>query len=116
MPRILHRVVGVVNAVVGGLATSPRWGRVVNRRVVVITYTGRRSGRTITLPVVPLERNGDALTIGVKFPDTKKWWRNFLGAGGPLYARVDGIDRRGHAIANRDATGHVTVTVELAPA
>jgi hypothetical protein len=47
-------------------------------------------------------------------PDAKSWWRNFLGEGGPItLLRLDGVDRTGHAVADRDEKGRVTVTVQL---
>jgi hypothetical protein len=94
------------------LALSPRWGRLVGRSIVVITYTGRRSGRTFSIPV-SYRRNGDQVTIRVALPDAKTWWRNFLGAGGPLSLHLNGTDRPGHAVAQRDEQGRVTVSVSL---
>jgi hypothetical protein len=85
---------------------------VVSRRLTVVTYTGRRSGRTFRIPV-GYRRTGDTVTIGVRLPDAKTWWRNFTGAGGPLSLELDGVDRTGHAVTRRDAAGRVTVTVRL---
>jgi hypothetical protein len=103
------------NAWVSRLRTSPRWGAFVSRHITVVTYTGRRSGRTFTIPV-GYERRGEIVTIGVRFPDAKTWWRNFLGTGGPITIELDGIGRTGHAVAERDERGRVTVMVELAEA
>jgi F420H(2)-dependent quinone reductase len=108
----LTRTVGVFNAGVAALVRSPRWGRLAGRGIVLITYTGRRSGRTFTIPVSH-RRKGDELTIGVEFPDAKNWWRNFLGEGGPVSVRLDGVDRAGHATAQRDGPRRVTVRVQL---
>jgi hypothetical protein len=30
------------------------------------------------------------VTIGVRFPDAKTWWRNFLGDGAPISLDLDG--------------------------
>jgi hypothetical protein len=103
------------NAWVSGLRTSPRWGGLVSRRITIVTYTGRRSGRTFTIPV-GYRRRGEIVTIAVRFPDAKTWWRNFLGTGGPITIELDGTGRTGHAVAERDERGRVTVTVELAAA
>ncbi|MGB5795874.1 MAG: hypothetical protein WBH51_08780 [Mycolicibacter algericus] len=43
------------------------------------------------------------------------WWRNFSGDGGPLKIRLDGADRTGHAVAERDEQGRVKVVVRLDP-
>ncbi|MER7277159.1 hypothetical protein ABT369_22205 [Dactylosporangium sp. NPDC000244] len=101
-----------VNACVLRLRDSPRLGRVVRRRLTVVTYTGRRSGKTFSTPVA-YRRSGDTVTIGVQLPDAKAWWRNFLGAGGPILLHLDGEDRPGHAVSRRDDKGRVTVTVTL---
>ncbi|GAB3151793.1 hypothetical protein [Amycolatopsis sp. NPDC004378] len=101
-----------VNTCVGELRTSPRWGRLVRRHLTQVTYTGRRSGRTFSTPV-GYRRAGDVVTIGVRLPDAKQWWRNFTGDGGPLTLDLDDAARTGHAVAHRDAKGRVTVTVRL---
>ena len=108
--------VDTFNTGVAALTTSPRWGRLIGHNIVIITYTGRRSGRTFSTPVA-YRRTGDDITIPVKLPDAKNWWRNFLDAGGPLTLRLSGINQTGHATARRDAKGRVTVTVQhLSPA
>lgn len=106
------RAAPLFNAPVGAVATSARFGGLVNRNITMLSYTGRRSGRTVTIPVA-YRRTGDDTVIGVNMPESKTWWRNFLGAGAPLTLRLDGIERAGHAIARRDEKGRVTVTVRL---
>jgi hypothetical protein len=46
-------------------------------------------------------------------PEAKNWWRNFIGDGAPLSVRLNGVERIGHAVAQRDASGRVTVQVRL---
>ena len=106
------KAVDRVNTCVGVLRTSPHWGPLVRRHLTRITYTGRRSGRTFSTPV-GYRRAGDVVTIGVRMPDAKSWWRNFTGDGAPLTLELDATDRTGHAVARRDAQGRVTVTVHL---
>ena len=101
-----------VNTCAIELRSSPRWGRVVRRHLTLVTYTGRRTGRTFTTPV-GYRRDGTTVTIGVRFPDAKTWWRNFLGDGAPISLDLDGGDRNGHAVARQDARGRVEVTVSL---
>ncbi|MEU5266353.1 hypothetical protein [Amycolatopsis sp. NPDC021455] len=101
-----------VNTCVGALRTSPRWGRLVRRHLTQVTYTGRRSGRTLSTPVA-YRRAGDVVTIRVGLPDAKSWWRNFTGDGAPLTLELDDTGRTGHALAHRDEKGRVTVTVHL---
>jgi hypothetical protein len=102
----------VVNRSATALITSPRWGRIVGLGLTTISYTGRRSGRRVELPV-GYRRRGQDILIGVAMPDGKKWWRNFTGEGGPLTMLLGGVERSGHAVATRDARGRVTVTVRL---
>ncbi|GAB3457933.1 hypothetical protein GCM10027436_62650 [Actinophytocola sediminis] len=105
-------MVGGVNAVVVRLRSSPRWHKVISRYLTIVTYTGRRSGRTFSIPV-GYRRHGDTVTIPVSMPDAKSWWRNFTGAGWPLSLELDGVDRTGQAVASRDHRGRVTVRVRL---
>ena len=58
--------------------------------------------------------SGASIVIGVMAPDAKNWWRNFLGDGAPItLLDFDGRDRSGHAKAERDERGRVSVTVKL---
>ena len=102
-----------VNAVAVRLINAPVLGRLVGQGLVVIRYTGRRSGNTFEIPVGYLRR-GNAVTINVAAPDGKTWWRNFLGAGAELtLLNFHGADRTGHTTATRDPKGRVKVTVQL---
>ena len=102
------------NAGVAALLTNPRTGRWIGKGITLVTYTGRRSGRTFSTPVA-YRRNGDRVTIVADLPDVKNWWRNFTGNGGPITLRLDGTDRTGHALAHRNGPGWATVTVTLDP-
>ena len=103
----------VVNKVFIGLIDAPVVGPLVRRAMINIRYVGRRSGKTIETPV-GYRRSGDTIVINVMAPDNKTWWRNFLGNGGPItLLKLNGVDRTGHAVANRDERGGVKVTVKL---
>lgn len=104
--------VRVVNAAATRLARAPKVGPVVSRYITEISYVGRKSGQTFTLPV-GYRLTGDTATIHVAMPDQKTWWRNFLGAGAPLTIRLGGRDRSAHAVASRDAKGRVSVVATL---
>ncbi|MEV4314789.1 nitroreductase/quinone reductase family protein [Actinocrispum sp. NPDC049592] len=111
-PRV-ERTVGRVNGLMTRLRSRPGpIGRLLRRGLTVVTYTGRRSGRTFSTPV-GFRRKGDEVTISVMLPDAKNWWRNFLGEGGPLSLELDDVQRTGHAVAQRDGKGRVTVRVLL---
>ena len=111
--RLVMRAAPILNVPVAALANSPRFGGLIRRNITVVTYTGRRSGRTFSIPVA-YRRSGDEIEIAVNMPDAKTWWRNFLGDGAPVTLDLDGTRRGGHAVAQRDENGHVTVTVRLA--
>jgi len=106
-------IVGVVNKLFVALIDAPVVGSFVRRGLINIRYVGRRSGKTFETPV-GYRRSGDTLMINVAAPDAKNWWRNFLGDGDPItLLKFDGQDRTGHAVANRDANGRVSVSVRL---
>ena len=113
--RIVPYAARPINAVVRALRRSPRLGRFVRAHLTILTYTGRRSGRTVSTPVA-YRRNGDTVVITVELPDAKTWWRNFTGTGAPLTLELDGVPRRGHGVARRGHNGQVSVTVRLASA
>jgi len=106
------RAAPLFNAPVVALTRSPRWRRLVSGNITMLTYTGRRSGHTVSLPV-GYQRRGNEVTIGVNMPDAKTWWRNFLGDGAPLTLELDGREVPGHGVAQRDAEGRVAVNVRL---
>jgi hypothetical protein len=107
-------IVGIVNKLFVALIDAPVVGSVVRRGLINIRYVGRRSGKTIQTPV-GYRRTGDGVVINVVSPNSKTWWRNFLGEGGPItLLKFDGADRVGHAVADRDANGRVKVTVRFA--
>lgn len=109
---VIRRLVGGFNSWMVSLRASSRLGPLVSKYLTIVTYTGRRSGRTFSTPVA-YRRKGDVVTIGVRLPDAKNWWRNFTGEGGPITLELDGRDRTGHATAQRDKDGRVEVTVRL---
>ncbi|WP_405109787.1 hypothetical protein OG559_29185 [Micromonospora sp. NBC_01405] len=110
---LLQKMAKVVNSVVHPLVSSPTFSRLTGNRMTVITYTGRRSGRSFSIPVA-YRRTEDCVIIDVALPDQKSWWRNFTGDGGPIAMRVVGVDRSGHAVARRQGE-MVRVEVELLP-
>jgi len=77
-----------INPLVAWLIRSPlHW--LGSRRLALITYTGRRSGRRYTIPV-GYEMAGLQVTITVGSPDGKVWWRSLTGAGAPVERVVRG--------------------------
>jgi len=112
--RLLLRAAALLNPPVAAIAASPRFGGALRRsNIALVTYTGRRSGRTFSIPVAYRRRDDDTIEIGANLPDAKTWWRNFLGDGAPLSVTLDGVERAGHGVAHRDDKGRVTVRVRL---
>ncbi len=110
--RLLMRAAPLFNAPVAAVSTSTRFGGLVNRNIAMLSYVGRRSGRSFSIPVA-YRRAGDEFIIAANMPEAKTWWRNFLGDGGPLTLRLDGTEHAGHGVAQRDEKGRVTLTVRL---
>lgn len=112
MRSSVRTVVNRFNRCVMAVQDSPRLGRLVNRRMTVVTYSGRRSGREFSMPVAYFRRPG-GIRIDVMMPDAKNWWRNFTDDGGSLTVRLDGEIRTGHAVARRAGKSRVEVQVDL---
>lgn len=107
-------VARALNKAAVGLTAVPVLGEIVGRNLVEIRYTGRKSGRSFQTPV-NYQLSGDQVIIRVMAPDSKSWWRNFSGDGGPItLLNFRGADRAGHAVAARDDEGRVTVRVSVA--
>jgi hypothetical protein len=100
----------LVNPVVRGLLRSPAHG-LLSGHLALLTVTGRRSGRTFTFPV-GYERDGDRVTIGVDWPERKRWWRNLSDAA-PVEIWLAGVRRVGTARAHGDEHAGVTVEIQL---
>lgn len=103
-----------INKVVLAAMRVPLVEKLIGGSTAQITYTGRKSGKTFTLPVSYRQKN-DELFIGVALPQKKNWWRNFLNEGDQMRVRIRGIDRTGHAVSTRDDKGNVSVKVTLDP-
>ena len=100
-----------MNPVLKSVLRSPVH-RLASGRLALITYTGRKSGREYTVPVLYRDK-GDEVTIGVGWPERKIWWRNLTGEGGPVTMVVRGEEVRGHAVATRDPGRDALVRVRV---
>lgn len=106
-----QRVSRIVNKLVTPLMNVPIVGGQLSRTMAVISYTGRRSGKTFTFPVNYLGKGDDTLTVGVMMPDRKTWWRNFYPDPAPISVTIGGRTRTGTAVAQRDPDRGVRVKV-----
>jgi deazaflavin-dependent oxidoreductase (nitroreductase family) len=100
----------VVNPVVRAGLRSPAH-RLLSGHLALLTVTGRRSGRTFTFPV-GYQRDGDRVTVGVDWPERKRWWRNLLEAA-RVEIRLAGVRRTGTGQARGDEHTGVTVEIQL---
>jgi len=108
--RALNRT---VNPALVLLLRSPVHG-LASGRLALVTYTGRRTGRSYTIPVIYRQGDGE-VTIAVGWPESKVWWRNLTGEGGPVQLRVRGRELRGHAVATHEPGHDALVRVRLEP-
>ena len=69
---------------------SPVHG-MVSKTVLLITFTGRKSGKTYTTPV-DYSQDGDQVTIFTH----ADWWKNLRG-GAPVTLRIQGRELQGFA-------------------
>jgi hypothetical protein len=85
------------NALTRWILHVPLLRATADRQVCELSFTGRRSGKTIVLPVMYAQHE-DTIVILVGGPETKLWWRNFVKPH-PISVWLHGVSRTG--------TGHV---------
>lgn len=81
------------NPIVIGLLRSPLH-ILGDQHTIVLTVTGRKSGRHYTFPVSYL-RDGETLLVMTHREQT--WWKNLQGGSTPVGVYVDGHDRPARA-------------------
>ena len=94
MPIDLDRLASRLNSAVAWILRSRLHG-LLSRGLMLITVTGRRSGRRYQIPV-GYQRAGATITVLVSKPERKRWWRNYRSPG-PVELRVRGEPLRGEA-------------------
>ncbi len=80
----------IVNRTMKLVLRSPVHG-MVDKTVLLITFTGRKSGKTYTTPV-DYSQDGDQVTIFTH----ADWWKNLRG-GAPVTLRIRGRELQGLA-------------------
>lgn len=95
-------VLRLLNPLVAALLRSPLHG-LMSRDVLLITFTGRKSGRRYTTPVSYV-RDGDSVRCFTS--RSTAWWRNLQG-GAPVSLRIAGEECRGQATAVVDEPDRV---------
>jgi deazaflavin-dependent oxidoreductase (nitroreductase family) len=82
---------------------------VLSRQLLLITVTGRRSGRRYTLPVQYVRRD-DVIYILPGSAASKTWWHN-LTSGAPVTLRVQGRMQEGDGEALKGAAAQEALGV-----
>ena len=95
----------IANPFVRFILRSP-FHRLMSGAVLLISYRGRKSGRTYTLPVNYV-LDGKTIYMVPGMPDTKTWWRNLRG-GAEVTLTLDGKSVGGSA-AVLQGTGEATL-------
>jgi hypothetical protein len=88
----------VLNPLVIALLRSPLHP-ITSRTNTLVTCRGRRTGRTLTVPLRYAE-DETGLWLHAAKPETKTWWRNLEG-GAPVTVRLRGREVAAHARAIR---------------
>ncbi len=83
-----------VNPLLRPLLRSPLHG-LASRALLLITYTGRRTGARHTIPVMYAQREAELLIL-VGHHERKRWWRN-LADSAPVDVVLRGRRRHGTA-------------------
>ncbi|MCZ2860783.1 nitroreductase/quinone reductase family protein [Blastococcus sp. VKM Ac-2987] len=91
----------VINPVVRALGHS-RAHRLLGSHLVLLGYTGRRTGRAYELPVMAAPAGAHLVVVAGQH-EAKTWWRNFTTAPQDVTVRSRG--RRLHRSARRLAPG-----------
>jgi deazaflavin-dependent oxidoreductase (nitroreductase family) len=87
---------GVSNPFVRAILRSPLHG-MPSSSLLLVTYTGRKSGQTYTIPVMYAEGREDLL-VYVGHSSKKVWWRNLKDAA-RVRVRLRGTDLEGTGAA-----------------
>jgi hypothetical protein len=91
----VDRLMTRLNPAVGWVLRS-RLHRVLSWGLMLVTVTGRRTGRIYTIPV-GYQSDGEGMTVLVSKPSRKQWWRNYRDRR-PITVCVRGRSRTGHAV------------------
>ncbi len=95
-------IYGAPNPIVRPILLS-RFHRLLSGFLLLISVTGRKSGKRHTFPVM-YARDGADIVIVAGWASNKRWWKNLIG-GGEVTLRVAGetVDGCGTALVDRSA-------------
>ncbi len=87
------------NVFIGIILRSPFHG-MISQNTLLLTFTGRKSGKRYTTPVNYVPVGDDIFIVSKK---DRTWWRNLYG-GAPVMYRLQGHTMTGQGVAFEDAT------------
>ncbi len=105
-PRPPRPVRILANRLVTTILRSP-WHRLRSNRLLLLTFTGRKSGEEFTTPVRYVQK-GETLQLIVVYP----WWKNLVGQA-PVRLLLRGRMRTGTAEVLSEEDGEVVVKIHL---
>lgn len=92
----------ILNPAIAGLLRSPLHG-IASGNLMLVTFTGRKSGKTYTTPVRYVRKGEDILCFTAPYIP---WWRNLTG-GAEVALLIDGKSDRYRATALIDETDRI---------
>ena len=105
-PRPPRAVRMLANKFVTTILRSP-WHRLRSEQLLLLTFTGRKSGREFTTPMRYVQE-GETLQVVVMYP----WWKNLVGQA-PVRVLLRGQRRTGIAEVLPEEEGEVVVQIHL---
>ena len=96
----------VLNPLLGLILRSPLHG-LISKRLLLLEFTGRRSGQSYRLPIAYV-RHGETLLLG-----TESRWKANLRGGARVSVILGGRQREGRAIVIDDASGMADALAEM---
>lgn len=97
------------NALISTVLRTPLLHRMISHQLLLLTFTGRKSGKRYTTPVGYF-REGKTVTILTKW--FRPWWRNFQNPA-PVEVRIAGKVRSGTAKALTDEAAVIPLITRM---
>ncbi|HEY0753174.1 MAG TPA: nitroreductase/quinone reductase family protein [Ktedonobacteraceae bacterium] len=105
-PRPPRPVRILANAIATTILRS-RWHGMRSEQLLLLTFTGRKSGKQFTTPV-RYAQQGETLRVTVVYP----WWKNLLGEA-TVHVLLRGQTRTGTAEVFPQEAGEAVVKIHL---
>ena len=105
-PRPPRPIRSLVNPLMTAILRS-RWHRLRSDRLLLLTFTGYKSGKEFTTPIHYVQE-GETLRIVVVYP----WWKNLVG-GTTVHVLLRGHTHTGTAEVFPERYGEAVVKIHL---